>query len=86
MAEPKSPCDPERLRLLLSDEIPPELETEVTEHVAECPKCRQALDSLAGDDDWWSEVKTCFTGNPELLSNTRAPGQLARTHRLGTQR
>jgi hypothetical protein len=68
MAKPKGSCDPERLKLLLADEIPPDIEAEVIEHIAKCSKCRAMLDSLAGDADWWLEVKTCFTKNAEVLS------------------
>lgn len=74
MTESRSSCDPQRLRLLLADGIPSEFEAEVADHIADCPKCQKMLDSLAGDDDWWTEVKTCFTQNAEIVSRSRASG------------
>jgi hypothetical protein len=62
MTERNASCDPNRLRLLLADEMPPELAAEVTAHIAECLKCQQMLASLAGDEDWWAEVTACLKG------------------------
>jgi eukaryotic-like serine/threonine-protein kinase len=53
-------CDQERLRLLLSDQLPPAFQKEVSEHVAGCDSCRRALESLAGDATWWAEVESCL--------------------------
>ncbi|MEX2118833.1 MAG: protein kinase [Pirellulales bacterium] len=55
-----STCDHQRLRLLLAEQLPEPLEAEAIEHVASCPRCRQELESLAGDAAWWAEVASCF--------------------------
>jgi len=56
-----TPCDFERLRRLLSNELPADVESESMEHLATCPACRERLEALAGDGDWWREVKSCLT-------------------------
>ncbi|MGZ0166683.1 MAG: serine/threonine-protein kinase, partial [Planctomycetales bacterium] len=55
-----TPCDFERLRLLLSNELPADVESESMEHLATCSACRERLEALAGDGDWWREVKSCL--------------------------
>ncbi len=72
MTERTTPCNDERLRLLLSGELPPELDADVTDHVATCPSCRRKLESLAGDQDWWTEVKSCFSQNAGLIAASRS--------------
>jgi serine/threonine-protein kinase len=63
MTERNVACDFERLRLLLANEMPPELEEETANHVAACADCRRKLEALAGDQDWWAEVKSSFSNN-----------------------
>ena len=53
-------CDIERLKLLLADQLPERQQQDLADHVAGCACCRQALESFAGDADWWSEVTTCL--------------------------
>jgi serine/threonine-protein kinase len=72
MTERTTPCDDERLRLLLASDLPPALEAEVTDHVAACPSCRRKLESFAGDQDWWTEVKSCFSQNVGLIPASRS--------------
>jgi serine/threonine-protein kinase len=74
MGKPTTCCDRERLRLLLANELPPDLEAETTTHIEGCPHCREALDCLAGDAAWWNEVRTCLReqGGP---AGTDAPGE-----------
>ena len=74
MAEQTSSCDHERLRLLLADELPPEIEPETTEHLATCPSCRKQLESLAGNQDWWTELQTCLGENAGLIVSTPVGG------------
>lgn len=72
MTESRSSCNPEHLRLLLAEEIPPEVEAEVTGHIVDCPKCRRMLESFAGDRDWWTEVETCFSEHADAITAGRA--------------
>ncbi len=60
MAERTRSCSVESLRLLLANELSPDAETQTAEHVAECPGCQRELESLAGDRQWWTEVRTCL--------------------------
>ena len=41
-------CDPNRLRLLLNDQLPEESHAELAQHVETCPSCRRRLESLPG--------------------------------------
>lgn len=72
MTEQTSSCDHERLRMLLANELPPEIEPEITEHVATCQSCRKQLESLAGNQDWWTELQTCFGENAGLIISNGA--------------
>jgi len=44
------------LQRLLDDAVPDPLSSEVAEHLATCGECRQQLESLAGQPQWWSEA------------------------------
>ncbi|MEX0712762.1 MAG: serine/threonine-protein kinase, partial [Pirellulales bacterium] len=68
-----STCDHQRLRLLLAEQLPERLEAEAIEHVASCRRCRQELESLAGDAAWWSEVASCFRASATLAVGTAPP-------------
>src|SRR5262245_18182940 len=70
---PHKTCDPQRLRLLLADQLPEPLQEEVAEHLAHCSSCRQALESFAGDAPWWSEVESCLRANAEPASISNGP-------------
>lgn len=75
-----TPCDDERLRLLLANELPPELEAEAAEHVAECAECRRKLESMAGDQDWWTELKSCLSLHTGRMSARRLADTTAASH------
>lgn len=70
---PRTPCDAERLRLLLADQLPESVQAEAAEHVAQCADCRQALELFAGDAGWWSEVQACLLANAGALSGYGEP-------------
>jgi serine/threonine protein kinase len=57
---PYMACDIDRLRRLLTDQLPERQQSEVAEHLVECAGCRQTLESLAGDQSWWTEVESCL--------------------------
>src|SRR5262245_40999773 len=75
-------CDASRLQLLLEDQLPEKLQTEVAEHLAQCADCRTKLESLAGDAGWWSEVESCFRANSSRagLSSTGAHSAIELSH------
>jgi serine/threonine protein kinase len=72
MSHPTSKCSRDHLRLLLADQLPEALQAEVTEHVAGCESCRAALESLAGDAGWWSEIETCFRTHAQQIGQSSA--------------
>ena len=57
-----TPCDPQRLERLLDGTLPDAAQSEVERHVEACESCRQRLESLAADDEWWQETREAFAG------------------------
>jgi hypothetical protein len=45
--------DADHLQRLLEDALPEPLAGEVAEHIGGCADCRQQLESLAGNPEWW---------------------------------
>ncbi len=45
-------CDPDSLRLLAEDRLPPSHVAKLEQHLEDCDRCRSELDRLAGDDRW----------------------------------
>ncbi len=69
-------CDPNRLRLLLDDELPEEGQIELAEHIERCPSCRRRLESLAADAELWGQVGQMLRGEAEGESPTAVlPGR-----------
>lgn len=48
--------DGDCLQKLLDDALHEPLSTQVAEHIADCPACRNRLESLAGEPQWWSRA------------------------------
>lgn len=48
--------DGDCLQKLLDDTLHEPLSTEVAEHIADCPVCRERLESLAGEPQWWTRA------------------------------
>ncbi len=70
-----TPCDTQRLRLLLADQLPEPLQREIADHLAVCESCRRALESFAGDAAWWAEVQTCLHERAaEVRQSAESPG------------
>jgi serine/threonine-protein kinase len=61
--------DQDCLRRLLEDALPEPLSSEVAEHVADCPECRNQLESLAGNPEWW--LQAC-SGMKAILADPAA--------------
>src|SRR5262249_58588771 len=51
-------CDKVRLRDVLNQAAPGDVEDEVAEHLQFCPSCRSDLELLAGGAEWWSDVRS----------------------------
>lgn len=67
MTDRATTCSRERLQLMIAGDLPADVEAEAQRHIAGCRSCQQALDSLAGDQDWWGEVRSCFSENANKL-------------------
>jgi serine/threonine protein kinase len=61
------PCNPDALRLLLADRLPPVAVGELESHLQHCATCRRSLDGMVGGESWWSAVRDNLSGtlNPE---------------------
>lgn len=66
---PTTACDIERLRLLLSDQLSDRMQAEATEHLTECTQCRLALETIAGEADWWTEVECVLRRNASVVDS-----------------
>ncbi len=67
-------CDSNRLRLLLSEELPAEQQAEVMGHLDDCAACQQAIEGLAADKPWWDELRQVGA----LTGRTRAEPEAGR--------
>ena len=52
-----SGCDDTRLHQLLQDGLSDAEQADVARHVERCSSCRQQLETLAADPDWWVETR-----------------------------
>ena len=56
------PCNPDALRLLLADRLPPVAVGELESHLQYCATCRRSLDGMVGGESWWSAVRDNLSG------------------------
>ena len=56
IAKPNQHFDPETLRRLLDDDLCNEEAQEIESHLSECEHCRNAMESIAGQREWWNET------------------------------
>ncbi len=57
-------CNPNRLRLLLSDSLSSEQQAEVVEHLDGCTQCQNALETLAAESIWWQRLRQVVAEEP----------------------
>src|SRR5438132_11740951 len=50
-------CDPNRLKLLLQDNLPKEQQAAMVDHLDGCEQCQEALEGLAADKSWWERLR-----------------------------
>jgi serine/threonine protein kinase len=65
-------CDPESLRLLAQDRLPPDELTALEAHLESCPRCRSDLDALVGGDHWTAATRR-YLGAPLTGCHEPAP-------------
>ena len=51
-----SDCNPDRLKLLLDEQLGDAEQIVVAEHLEDCEACRSALETLAAGHEWWDEA------------------------------
>lgn len=56
------PCNPDALRLLLADRLPPVAVGELESHLQHCAACRRSLDGMVGGESWWAAVRDNLSG------------------------
>ncbi len=66
-------CDPNRLRLLLHDELPREQHAEVVGHLDGCVHCQEALEGLAAEKSWWTHLRQLHE-SAESMRDPSEPG------------
>jgi serine/threonine protein kinase len=57
-------CNPNRLRLLLSDSLSSEQQADVVEHLDGCTVCQKALETLAAESVWWQRLRQVVAEGP----------------------
>jgi len=61
------PCNPDALRLLMSDRLPPTRVGELEDHIEFCPACRRTLDAMVGGESWSSAVREYLSGHTPAM-------------------
>lgn len=84
MVTQPAPCDPSRLRLLLEDRLPEEEQDALSTHLEECELCREALERMAAETRWWSDVKELATPEPVVDLGGGPIGPATEADSLGT--
>ena len=64
-----SDCNPDRLKLLLDEQLGDAEQIVVAEHLEDCEACRSALETLAAGHEWWDEASSLL--GAELDTATR---------------
>ena len=57
-----SDCDRERLKLLLDGQLPEAAQTVVARHLETCADCRQQMETLAANENWWADTRDALSG------------------------
>src|SRR5262245_48327172 len=74
-----STCDRRRLRQVLAAGAPHEIEADVAGHLESCDACRRDLELLAGNSEWWADVRSHLTPLQPDTAND-APKRAEATH------
>lgn len=78
MSGPNSACDLQQLEQLLAGGLSVDQESAASSHLAECPSCQEQLASLAGEQNWWTEVASSLRNHlDELQQSGVVPETLA---------
>ena len=79
MTSSTSPCDRDRIRLLVEQSLSATEQLVVEGHLGDCAACRAALDEMVADAQAWSDARSCL---PDVIEtdphgqSQRHPGLL----------
>ncbi len=79
MLTQRSPCDPDRLRLLLDDCLPGPQQDDLLDHLGACPGCQQTIEYLAAERPWWEELRRLPEAAIDVPLATLMPGEACPT-------
>ena len=57
-----SDCDRERLKRLLDGQLPETAQTDVALHLETFADCRQQMETLAANENWWADTRDALSG------------------------
>jgi len=67
-----SDCNPDRLKLLLDEQLGDAEQVVVAEHLEDCDACRSALESLAAGHEWWDEASSLLNADLDTAEKWNA--------------
>ncbi len=74
MTIPSTDCDPDRLRLLVEDNLSHGETIDLQQHLEDCSRCRQTLDEILGDDECFEGVRRFLRPERDGLDDAGLPG------------
>ena len=72
MVAPANSCDRNRLRQLIDDQLPAEIQSDLVRHLDQCPVCRDQLEKLAAPERWWRATHDSLSGVDDAGGESRA--------------
>src|SRR4051812_27112301 len=67
-----SHCNTAQLQRLIDDDLTEAEQASVALHIDTCFKCRQQLETLAGDETWWHQSREFLSGLPDAAASKLA--------------
>lgn len=67
-----SDCNPDRLKLLLDEQLGDAEQGAVSEHLEDCDACRSALETLAAGHEWWDEASSLLAAHLDTAEKWHA--------------
>ena len=66
-------CDQHRLQQLFEEKLPDDIESNVVEHLATCPRCQQQLESFAASTVWWKDATQRLSKSASTSASLQLP-------------
>jgi hypothetical protein len=83
MAVRVSPCNPDRLKQLLDEQLSDGENVAVAEHLEDCDACRSALETLAAGHEWWDEASSLLNADLDTVEKWRSDTSSSRGNSEG---